>query len=555
MTSAPTMTSAPPATDSHRPHTTLTGLPTLLRMALRLDRFRLTAWVIGIAAGVVITLGAASGGYESEAALAERADMLQQPALIAISGPAIGVENYTLGAFLTNEAIGYMIILVALMNIFIVVRHTRAEEDAGRAELLRSNVVGRHAPLGAAMAVAVLTNLAMAALVAIGLASTGTESVTWAGSALFGLAMAGAGISFAAITAIAVQLRGQATPAIALAMMLMLLTYVFRAVGDVIGASWLSWLSPFGWAQRTYAFVDNRWWPLLVPVIVSAAAVVLAARLSSRRDLGAGLWANRPGATAASTSLATPIGMRWRLQRGPLIGWTIGIVGFGLLYGPLIGEVESVAANSTQIGNIVADTGGSAAEAMLAHLVSILAIGSAIYGSAFAFLRARQDETQGLAEPVLVTGVTRNRWLASYLTMSTLSAIGILFLSTFGLGATAAAAVGDDTLLPRMLLAALVYVAPLVFTIAVAVAFFGFAPSLARLAVWLLVIYALTIGKFGELFGIGGWAPQFSPFTMVPRYPAEDLSVLTIGGLLIAAAALLIVGFRAFRSRDLTTTV
>lgn len=63
------------------------------------------------------------------------------------------------------------------------------------------------------------------------------------------------------------------------------------------------------------------------------------------------------------------------------------------------------------------------------------------------------------------------------------------------------------------------------------------------------------IGKFGELFGVGGWAPQLSPFTMVARYPAEDVSMPTILGLLIATVGLLVVGFRAFRARDLTTTV
>ncbi|WP_293698186.1 hypothetical protein [uncultured Agrococcus sp.] len=549
-TSAPTAGGA-----SRKANGTLTGLSTLLRMALRRDRFRLPAWAIGIATGVITILVAASGGYSSEAELAERAEMLQRPALIAISGPSIGVENYTLGAFLTNEAIGYMLIVVALMSIFFVVRHTRTEEDAGRAELLRSNVVGRHASLAVGMIVAVIANLAIAILVAIGLGTAGVDSVTWEGSWLYGLAMAGAGMFFAATTAVAVQLRGQSTPAIALATLLMFVMYVIRSVGDVAGAYWLSWFSPFAWAQRTYAFVDNLWWPLLVPVVASAAAVALAVRLSSRRDLGAGLWANRPGPSSASSTLASPSGMRWRLQRGVLIGWTLGIVGFGLLYGPLIGDVESVAANSTQIGNIIADTGGSAAEALLAHLVSILAIFSAIYGGAFAVLRARNDEVQGLAEPVLATGVGRTRWLGSYVGVAALSSIGILFLSAFGLGVTAAASVGDDTILPKMLLAALVYVAPVLLTISVSVAFFGFAPSFARPAVWLLASYAIAIGKLGELFGVGGWAPQLSPFSMVSRYPAEDVSALAIVGLLIVATGLFVVGFRAFRTRDITTPV
>ena len=40
-------------------------------------------------------------------------------------------------------------VLVALMSIFLVNRHTRAEEDVERAELVRSSVIGRHAPTAA----------------------------------------------------------------------------------------------------------------------------------------------------------------------------------------------------------------------------------------------------------------------------------------------------------------------------------------------------------------------------------------------------------------------
>ena len=37
------------------------------------------------------------------------------------------------------------------MAILLVVRHTRAEEETGRAELVGAGVVGRHAPLAAAL--------------------------------------------------------------------------------------------------------------------------------------------------------------------------------------------------------------------------------------------------------------------------------------------------------------------------------------------------------------------------------------------------------------------
>src|SRR5699024_12457371 len=45
----------------------------------------------------------------------------------------------------------YIYLLIALCSVFTVVRHTRAEEQTGRAELVRANMVGRHATLTSAV--------------------------------------------------------------------------------------------------------------------------------------------------------------------------------------------------------------------------------------------------------------------------------------------------------------------------------------------------------------------------------------------------------------------
>ena len=44
------------------------------------------------------------------------------------------------------------------MSILLVVRHTRADEETGRAELVGAGVVGRHAPLAAALVVAAIAD-------------------------------------------------------------------------------------------------------------------------------------------------------------------------------------------------------------------------------------------------------------------------------------------------------------------------------------------------------------------------------------------------------------
>src|SRR5690606_27417110 len=98
--------------------------------------------------------------YPDQASLDARAALLDNPAAIVMSGPLFALEHYTLGAMVANELMLYVLVAVAIMGILLMVRHTRAEEEAGRLELLRSRPVGRHAaPTAAFIAVTVATVL------------------------------------------------------------------------------------------------------------------------------------------------------------------------------------------------------------------------------------------------------------------------------------------------------------------------------------------------------------------------------------------------------------
>ena len=68
-----------------------------------------------------------------------------------LSGPGYGTTNYTLGAMMANELSVRGHAGDAIMSLLLVVRHTRAEEEDGRAELVRAGAVGRRAPLAAAL--------------------------------------------------------------------------------------------------------------------------------------------------------------------------------------------------------------------------------------------------------------------------------------------------------------------------------------------------------------------------------------------------------------------
>ncbi|HEX6075449.1 MAG TPA: ABC transporter permease [Micromonosporaceae bacterium] len=550
MTTAVATSAAAPTRNAARGNA-LTGTGTLLRFILRQDRIRVPAWLAGII--LVQVSGAASYPdlYPTEAdRMGQAAVMGDNPAIRAMTGPGHGLENYTYGAMMTNEYLGFMVIFVALMSVLMVVRHTRTEEETGRAELVRANVVGRYAPLTAALVAVTIANVVLGLLTALGMGSLGIETIDWPGSFMFGAAYAVVGLVFAGIAAVTVQLTGFGRAASGMAGALIGVAYALRAIGDV-GDTALSWLSPIGWAQASAPYVDNNWWPLGLALAFAVVLGLAAFLLSDRRDLGAGLWAERTGAATGSVFLGTPTGFAWRLQRSGVIWWSAAMFLFGMAYGSAVNVIETYAGNEA-VQEIVRSIGGATlTESWLAMVISLLSIVCTIF-AIIAALRPRREETAGRAESVLATAMSRSRWLASHVATAMLGGVGLLLITGVGLGAGAAAGSGDAGLLLQVVGAILTYAPALWVTVGLAVAGFGIAPRATGLA-WALIVYAVLVVYLGGLLDLPGWMLDVSPYTHIPRTPVEDFAVLPLLILTVIAAGLTAVGFAGFRRRDLET--
>lgn len=180
---------------------------------------------------------------------------MESPTAQVVTGPGYGLDDYTFGAMLANELLSWLAIVVALMSIFRVVRHTRKEEETGRSELVRASVVGHHAMTVAVRIVVCAAQVVIAALLAVLLPLT-VEGVPAGGSWLFGFSVAWVGVVFAGVAILAAQFSPYACGATGLAGGALGLVYALRAAGD-LGDGTLSWLSPIGWAQATRAYVDG----------------------------------------------------------------------------------------------------------------------------------------------------------------------------------------------------------------------------------------------------------------------------------------------------------
>jgi len=163
----------------------------------------------------------------------------------------------------------------------------------------------------AAFLVAVIANLAIALLSAAGLLLVGLPV---AGSVALGLAIASAGLVFATVALVTAQVASVGRAASGTAGALLGLAFLLRALGDS-GPSWLSWLSPIGWAQQVRAFAGERWWVFALPVALGLTLLAVAAALLAAAGRRAGLRAQRPGPPVAPPRLAGPLALAWRLQR------------------------------------------------------------------------------------------------------------------------------------------------------------------------------------------------------------------------------------------------
>jgi ABC-2 type transport system permease protein len=524
----------------------LAGTFTLARFAARRDRRLIAGCVIALVLVVFASASSLHGLYPTVADRAKVAATLQDnPAVIALRGPARGLRS--LGGLIAFQLGGNGAVAVALMSLLLAGRYTRAEEERGRTELVRAAAVGRSAPPTAAVALVAAVDVVVGVGVTAALVVLGEPL---AGSLALGASFTATGIVFAAVAVLTAQLTESARAAHGLAAATLGVAYVLRAAGDV-GDGTLSWLSPIGWGQATRPFAGERFWPLLLSLAAAALLLAAAFALLARRDLGAGLLPSRPGRPAAGPRLATPVGFALRLQRGALVGWTVGLFCLGLTYGAVGADARDLLDTSSQLEDFFDRGGAGVVDAFLATTLLIGAL--VVAGFAIqSVLRLRGEESSGRAEPVLATAIGRRRWAAGHLAVA-LGGAATVQLST-GLGAGLAYAVrgGGADQIPRLAAAALGQV-PAVWVLAgLAIAGFGLGPRLGAVA-WVALTGCVIVALLGPLLDLPGAVLDLSPFTHSPSLPGGDPRAGALLALTGVAALLVAAGLAGLARRDLAS--
>jgi ABC-2 type transport system permease protein len=530
-----------PATSS------VTGVGHLLRLILRRDRVRLPLWLVGLGGSIVASALAVPPLYDTPEKVAGYARTVgTSPVSYLMSGRQVGLD--TLGGIVANEISQVAQLGVCLMVVFLVVRHTRAEEESGRAELLRSTVLGRHAATLAGLVYGILAAVLLGAITSISMLAA---DLPVGGSLTYGVGLALLGVAYTAITLVAVQVSTSARGALGLAGAAVAVGYLVRGLGAMQDNA-LVWLSPFGWAQGMNAFGDERWWPALLLLVFTALLLALAVRLMAHRDFGGGLLATRPGPPRASWLLDTPFGLATRLQRGLLIGWAVGLFLLGVLYGAVIPTVPDLIESNPEMADVVGASGQAAEDALIDAFLGYIYLFMALIACGFivaSVLRLGTEEEVGRAEVVLATPVSRTSWMAATTALALIAAVKLTILMGLGLAVGYGLGSGEWDQVLTQVVGQLAYLPGTLVVGALAAALFGLLPRGTGIAWTAVALIALQV-VLGQLLQLPDAVQAISPFWHLAAVPVDDFEVVPYVSLLLISAALVAAGLWGYRRRD-----
>ena len=238
---------------------TLVGTGAMVRLVLRRNRIRLLVWFLVIVGLFAYVEAYYHDIFRTQAALDDFAAISNVPSIKALTG--LAAAPATLGGAVWTKIWMTCALMLAFGVVFLVTRSGRADEEAGRTELLRSRPMGLHAYSVASwlvvsvLCVAVGAGVALASVVG-GLDPAGS-GIT--GSLIVGASIAGVGLVAVGVSALVGQVTSTSRAANGLASTVLGAFYLLRMIGD-LGDGRLTWASPIGWGQKMEPWGSDRWW-------------------------------------------------------------------------------------------------------------------------------------------------------------------------------------------------------------------------------------------------------------------------------------------------------
>jgi ABC-2 type transport system permease protein len=518
------------------------GLRAMLGVHWRTHRLSTLVWMLVLIASMVGTAGSIAGLYNTPEKIHTYAQAVTAgDALVAINGRVEGIDS--LGGVIQDEFGFLAAFLLPLLGISLVAQATRREEEAGRLEAVLAGRVARHVPVLAGIMLAAAAILVTAVAFALGLIAFGVPA---ARAVLYAASLGCLAFVFAGLAALLAQVTLHARGVYTWGLLILAVAYVLRGVGDMT-KTWVTWLSPLGWAEKAAPFGDMRWWTLVIPLAIGVLLAAAAVLVAGRRDLGSSLIREGAGPGRATRWLRSPLGLATAIHRPEILGWLAGALILAGMMGALAKQFVDAILGNPAMAEALGVSGARPQDEMVALTqlyIAIIATGYAVQtvGS------LRGEEVAGRLEMRLSGTLSRMRWLAAHGIVIVTGLVAIVVLSSLVLAVGMAWSMGSAVDLGSVVGAGVAYLPAELLLGGLAIALFGLWPR-ALPASWAALAFVAFIAFLGPGLKLPTWLLNLAPTTHVGNPPlgsVEALPLLVLGAI---AAILVALGALGLRSR------
>lgn len=471
----------------------------------------------------------------------------RMPAFQALYGQAVGVD--TVGGFITWRYGDLLTLVIGLWALLAVTRMLRGDEESLRAEVLVAGDVSPRRLMATELGIVLLGCALVMVVIAV---SSMASGLPVGGSLLFGFMVGAGGVFFGAVAAFTSQLFDVRRRAAGWAGVALGASYLVRALAD--GSArlhWLGWVTPLGWTERIEPFTGPAAAPIALVLGISAVVFGIALFLREKRDTGSGLLGARAG-RGSPRVMGSALALDWYLSTGALVAWSCGIFVELFVLGYLTHDMGRFASENPTIDDMIAKIYGfsmSSAVGFLSLAFSVVALLLAVYAGTH-MLSAREEETAGRVDNLVVIGTSRTRWLVSRIGIALGAMLALAFVAAVGAWAGANVS-GSPVALGDVVEGSYNVIPTALLFGGLSVLAFGVVPRATAYVAFGAVTAGFLIQIVGGLSSAPSWVTKLSPFSHIAPVPAAAVDTTATVVMLVIAVASTALGVLAFARRDL----
>lgn len=529
----------------------------LFKTLIKRDWFKLAFWILGMLAFAASGAGKMEVASNPATASTLYTMFVKNPAMVGLFGPTPinNPTNYSLGPIFGQTMTLITGLTFATISIIYVVNRSRKEEDDGITELFRSYSIGKLANTTALVMELLLLHLIMAVLLALSIEAQNVVGLNHLESNfLFAFTTSAQGFLWGMFALLFGQIFSEASTTKGMTFGLLGLLYIVRMLTDVTNL-YIGWFNPLSWSYLAFPYVKGHenWLAVFLTFLLAFLLLGISYILELKRDVGVGYFPERKARLHGKKGHFGFPGLVLNLEKKMIIGWLLASFVLGLVYGSMFGQMDQfISSNKTVkelfVGN---ETAASAIRGnFMVTLFSILSILIAAFG-VILLTKMVSEERKNRLEALYALPLSRLKVYSTYLLIAILSVILAQFLALFGIFIEQ---LGNKNALSflEIMKSGMIWLVAVIFVLAILSLLLGLVPRLAEL-IWVYLAFLLFMTYLGKLLSLPKWLENLSIYNYIPKLPVEKMNLPTVLFILILSVFLVLLGFGAYRRRDLIT--